>query len=188
MHTAHGDSIDDQDYKKELKEIIGRYNINNLTIINKNGKLLADSREVAEMIEKDHSNLLRDIRGYIDILNNPNSNLNSADSFITDTYTDAKAILHWLISLLKVHIRIVKERFIESKHYFQLTGEELKEFKRIVNDINDPPIKFVSVLTLWIECGELKEFKGVHQNDESLKYVFVLYLWAERGPFDILKY
>ena len=59
-----------------------------LTIINQNGQLLIDSRDVAEMIERDHSNLMRDIRGYAETLNSPNSNLKAANFFIESTYLD----------------------------------------------------------------------------------------------------
>lgn len=34
-----------------------------LTIIEQGNKLLVESREIAELIEKKHDNLLRDIRG-----------------------------------------------------------------------------------------------------------------------------
>jgi phage regulator Rha-like protein len=40
----------------------------NLTVIKKNDKFLVDSREVAEMVGKEHKNLLRDINGYAEIL------------------------------------------------------------------------------------------------------------------------
>jgi len=43
--------------------------MNNLTIINQNGQLLVDSREVAEMTGIRHDNLMRDIRGYIKSFN-----------------------------------------------------------------------------------------------------------------------
>lgn len=43
--------------------------MNGLTVVNHNGILVTNSREVAEMVEKDHKELLRDIRGYIEILN-----------------------------------------------------------------------------------------------------------------------
>jgi len=45
--------------------------MNNLTLINKNQTWYADSREVAEMVEKEHKHLLRDIENYIHILENP---------------------------------------------------------------------------------------------------------------------
>ncbi|KKX54443.1 Rha family transcriptional regulator [Brevibacillus borstelensis] len=56
-----------------------------LQIIQQNGQLLVDSREVAEMIGKQHRNLLRDIDGYVSILNQ-NSNLSSDQFFIESSY------------------------------------------------------------------------------------------------------
>lgn len=64
--------------------------MNQLTVIEQNGQLLIDSREAAEMIGKEHSNLLRDIRGYISVLNIPDSKLNSANFFIESNYIDSQ--------------------------------------------------------------------------------------------------
>ncbi|WP_368658656.1 Rha family transcriptional regulator [Metabacillus halosaccharovorans] len=55
-----------------------------LQIIKMDGKLLVDSREVAKMVKKDHSNLMRDIRGYVAILEN--SKMNSQNFFISNNY------------------------------------------------------------------------------------------------------
>lgn len=41
-----------------------------LTVIEQNGQLLVDSREVAEMVGKRHTDLLRSIDGYVAILLN----------------------------------------------------------------------------------------------------------------------
>lgn len=59
-----------------------------LKLINVNGKYFANSRDVADMVKKDHSNLMRDIRGYISVLAEPDSKLNPADFFTEDTYID----------------------------------------------------------------------------------------------------
>lgn len=56
-----------------------------LQVTNYNGIEVVDSREVAEMVEKQHSHLCRDIAGYIDILSK-NPNLDSSDFFIPSTY------------------------------------------------------------------------------------------------------
>jgi Rha family phage regulatory protein len=64
--------------------------MNNLTVINQNGNLVVDSREVADMIGKKHSHLLRDIKGYIDILcNSENPKLDSHNFFIPSSYKSA---------------------------------------------------------------------------------------------------
>lgn len=62
--------------------------MSNLTIFEENGQLLTDSREVAELVGKEHSKLLRDIRGYCKHLNEANFGL--VDFFIESTYTDSK--------------------------------------------------------------------------------------------------
>lgn len=62
----------------------------NLALIEKqSGPLVIDSREVAEMTGKQHAHLLRDIKGYVDILD-PNPNLDAAQFFIPSTYCDAQ--------------------------------------------------------------------------------------------------
>ena len=39
-----------------------------LKVINKNGVLLVDSRDVAEMIGKRHTDLMRSIRNYVEVI------------------------------------------------------------------------------------------------------------------------
>jgi len=70
----------------EIKECTAK----ELQVINRNGQWVIDSRDVAEMIGKEHSNLMRDIRGYAETLDaSENSNLNSLNFFIPHTYTVA---------------------------------------------------------------------------------------------------
>ena len=60
-----------------------------LTVIEHNGKFVVDSRDVAEMVGKEHAHLMRDIRGYVKILNN-RSNFGCVDFFIPHNYKDGK--------------------------------------------------------------------------------------------------
>ena len=39
--------------------------MNNLTVFEQNGQLLTDSREVAMMVQMNHSDLIRKIKGYM---------------------------------------------------------------------------------------------------------------------------
>lgn len=61
--------------------------MNELNVIESNGQLLVDSREVAEMVDKQHAHLLRDIKGYGDILTQ--SNFGFSDFFIQSNYEDS---------------------------------------------------------------------------------------------------
>lgn len=59
---------------------------NELKVINQNGKLLTDSRDVARMVGKEHSKLLRDVNIYIGYLAEANFGL--GDFFIESNYKD----------------------------------------------------------------------------------------------------
>ncbi|MDB8711638.1 Rha family transcriptional regulator [Mediterraneibacter gnavus] len=58
--------------------------MNNLTVFEQNGQLLTDSREVAMMVQMNHSDLIRKIKGYMKHLNE--SNFALVDFFIESTY------------------------------------------------------------------------------------------------------
>jgi len=55
-------------------------------------------------------------------------------------------------------------RFKEGKHYFKLQGQELKDFKAILQ--NDESLKFVSVLYLWTDRGAARHAK-ILDTDEA---------------------
>lgn len=59
-----------------------------LQIINLNGKHVTDSRDVAQMVGKEHAHLLRDIRNYITVLGK--SKIGFADFFTESFYTDSQ--------------------------------------------------------------------------------------------------
>ena len=61
--------------------------MNELTIIENNGILVIDSREVANVLGIRHSDLLRDIEKYVESLeNSENAKLRSVDFFIKSSY------------------------------------------------------------------------------------------------------
>ena len=53
--------------------------MNELKLVVENGKLVADSREVADMVGKRHDHLVRDIDGYIEAIGTE-TNLGVSDS------------------------------------------------------------------------------------------------------------
>ncbi len=62
--------------------------MNNLALIKCDGEFYADSRDVAEAIERPHYELLKTIRGYCDYLNA--GNFPSVDFFVPAEYEDNK--------------------------------------------------------------------------------------------------
>lgn len=64
--------------------------MNSLKVVEHNGELVTDSRMVAEMVEKQHKDLLRDIRSYIEIMEKQaERNFAPGDFFIKSSYLDA---------------------------------------------------------------------------------------------------
>lgn len=59
--------------------------MNDLKVFQFGNKDVVDSREVAEMIGKDHAHLLRDIGGYIEVMSK-NPKLDSSSFFVQSTY------------------------------------------------------------------------------------------------------
>lgn len=57
-----------------------------LKLITLKNKIVADSREVSVMVGKEHKHLLRDIKGYLEVLGK--SNFGPADFFIESYYND----------------------------------------------------------------------------------------------------
>lgn len=60
---------------------------NELQIIKRGNQLVTDSREVAEMVEKEHAKLMRDIRQYCEYLTE--SKVGLSEFFIESTYVDS---------------------------------------------------------------------------------------------------
>ena len=103
--------------------------MNELTVLNKQGILLVDSREVAEMVEKEHSNLMRDIRGYENILEN--SKLNSQNFFIRDTYkVEGNNKTYECYLLTKKGCDLVANKMIGSKGIL-FTAEYVTQFENM---------------------------------------------------------
>jgi Rha family phage regulatory protein len=91
-------------------------NMTELTIIKQNGGTYINSREVADVIGKRHDHLLRDIRGYIDIiLRNGLPKVGVSDFFVESTYKNAqnKEMPCYLIS--KPGCEIIANKFIGEK-------------------------------------------------------------------------
>lgn len=64
---------------------------NELTVFQREGQLLTDSREVAVMIDRQHKDLLRDIRGYIEIMEKSGERkIAPSDFFIESTYLNSQ--------------------------------------------------------------------------------------------------
>lgn len=104
-----------------------------LTIKNYKGINVTDSREVAEMIGKKHDNLLRDIRGYIKVIED-SSKLRSQDFFIKSTYKNSQNKSQPCYLLTKQGCEMVANKMTGEKGIL-FTAEYVQAFNKMEQSI-----------------------------------------------------
>lgn len=122
--------------------------MNGLTVFNYNGQSVMDSRLVAKMIGKNHNHLMRDIRGYIEVLeDNPildspqedlgsdyqnytQLNFESSDFFILSSYIDNQNKKQPCYLLTKMGCEFVANKLTGMKGIL-FTATYVSEFNRM---------------------------------------------------------
>lgn len=104
-----------------------------LTIKNYNGVNVTDSREVAEMIEKAHDKLLRDIRGYIGIISH-SPKLESENFFIKSEYLNSRNQKQPCYLLTKQGCEMVANKMTGEKGIL-FTAEYVQAFNKMEEHI-----------------------------------------------------
>jgi len=132
----------------------------NLQIINKEGLLLIDSREVAEMVEKNHAHLLRDIKGYIEILTQ--SNFGFSDFFIENNYRDSTRRTLPCYLLTRKGCDIVANKMTGKKGVLFTAAyvTKFEEMERIIREQRDPVMDMVTkdpVIMIRYDQLQMKE-------------------------------
>lgn len=107
--------------------------MNQLTLVSLNGKFLADSREVAEMTDKQHFHLLRDIDGYAKVLTESNYGL--SEFFIESTYQDGTGRTLKRYLLTKKGCDMVANKMIGEKGIL-FTAAYVTKFEEMENQLN----------------------------------------------------
>ena len=75
-------------FKNQYANCVTVIAMTNLTVINQNGQLLVDSRDVAEMVDRSHNELMKSIRQYCDYLGQ--GNFAQSDFFIPSMYVNSQ--------------------------------------------------------------------------------------------------
>lgn len=128
--------------------------MNQLNIVNNNGKLLADSRNIATMIGKQHAHLLRDIDGYVKVL--AESNFGLSEFFIETTYQDTTGRTNRRYDITKMGCDMVANKMIGPKGVL-FTATYVKQFNEMEQQIvslNTPSYMIadpVARANKWIE-------------------------------------
>lgn len=109
---------------------------NELNIINNNGVLLVDSRDVADMILKEHKNLIRDIRTYIGymVATKGEFKVEPSDYFIESSYLNSQNKNQPCYLLTKIGCDMVANKMIGEKGIL-FTAKYVKKFNQMEKQI-----------------------------------------------------
>jgi Rha family phage regulatory protein len=145
-----------------------------LTVIEKQGKFLIDSREVAEMTGKEHSNLMRDIRGYVEILENKaDSILNPPNFFIESTYFDSQGKERACYLLTKKGCDMVANKMTGEKGIL-FTATYVSKFEEMEKKLSAPklPVTYKEALLALVQAEEEKEKLLLQAEKDKPKIIF----------------
>lgn len=107
-----------------------------LTIKNYKGVNVTDSREVAEMIERDHNQLMRSIRGYIKVLDQ-SAKMHTDDFFIESTYKNSNNQSYPCYLITKQGCEMVANKMTGEKGIL-FTAEYVQAFNKMEQHIKEP--------------------------------------------------
>jgi len=135
--------------------------MSNLTIVKQHGQLMVESRQVAEMVEKEHKHLLRDIQGYTEILGQ--SNFGLTDFFIESTYlSEQKKILPCYL-ITKKGCELVGNKMTGEKGVL-FTAAYVTKFNEMENEIK--PLSQLEIIAVMAQAAADQE-KQLNQIAET---------------------
>lgn len=139
-----------------------------LTIKNYNGVNVTDSREVAEMVGKAHDKLLRDIRGYMEIISR-SPKLESENFFIESEYINSRNQKQPCYLLTKQGCEMVANKMTGEKGIL-FTAEYVQAFNKMEQHIPKMSKELKAIFMIDGKTEELKnEINGVKKDLEDFK-------------------
>lgn len=139
-----------------------------LTIKNYNGVNVTDSREVAEMVGKAHDKLLRDIRGYMEIISR-SPKLESENFFIESEYINSRNQKQPCYLLTKQGCEMVANKMTGEKGIL-FTAEYVQAFNKMEQHIPKMSKELQAIFMIDGKTEELKnEINGVKKDLEDFK-------------------
>ena len=128
-----------------------------------NGELTIDSREVAEMVEKPHDQLMRSIRGYIKVLDD-SAKLQTPNFFIESTYINSQNKQQPCYLLTKKGCDMVANKMTGEKGIL-FTAEYVTKFDEMEKQIksNTPQISREQQLVLSIYNGGIEAVEATKE-------------------------
>lgn len=160
--------------------------MNKLQLINENGKIYVDSRQVAEMIGKRHDHLMRSIDGYVEVLGQ-NPKLGADNFFVKSSYQAGTGKTYPCYKLTRKGCDMVANkltgekgvlftaeyvtRFEEmEKQLNQISETKITEYQQKELEIRENEAK-AKVAELWIKLGDrtnIPEYRQITDSYASL--------------------
>ena len=140
-----------------------------LQVIEQNNEFYVDSREVAEMIEKNHAHLMRDIRGYVEVLED-NPKLDSRNFFEESTYINSQNKVQPRYLLTKKGCDMVANKMIGKKGVlFTATYvnafHEMQEHIKKQSQINAPTTQ-LEAIKMFVQIQEEQQVFNKRMENE----------------------
>ncbi|MDP4459847.1 Rha family transcriptional regulator [Staphylococcus hyicus] len=147
-----------------------------LQVIEQNNEFYVDSREVAEMVGKRHDNLVRDIKGYIKILED-SSKLSSHNFFEESTYINSQNKIQPCYLLTKKGCDMVANKMTGSKGVlFTATYvdafHEMQEHIKKQYQINAPTTQ-LEAIKMFVQIQEEQQAfnKRIEKDVNSIRHI-----------------
>ncbi|AXU71532.1 TPA: phage antirepressor KilAC domain-containing protein [Clostridioides difficile] len=135
-----------------------------LKIIKVNNKLTTDSRDIALMVEKEHKILLRDIRNYINQMEEANKNMSTdlypSDYFIENTYLDDYKREKPCYAITKIGCDFIANKMtgIKGTAFTGIYTKKFEEMEQVLkNEQTKLPTTYKEALQHLIEQVEVNE-------------------------------
>lgn len=137
--------------------------MNQLKVISLDGQLVTDSREVAEMVEKRHTDILRSIDGYVSIL--LNAKLRSVDFFIESAYKDGSGKENKCFLLTRKGCDMVANKMTGEKGVL-FTAAYVTRFEEMEQVLNKPKSQ-LEIMQMQIE-QMVKQEQRLNEQDNRI--------------------
>ncbi|HBF9297287.1 TPA: phage regulatory protein/antirepressor Ant [Clostridioides difficile] len=135
-----------------------------LKIVKVNNKLTTDSRDIALMVEKEHKILLRDIRNYINQMEEANKNMSTdlypSDYFIENTYLDDYKREKPCYAITKIGCDFIANKMtgIKGTAFTGIYTKKFEEMEQVLkNEQTKLPTTYKEALQHLIEQVEVNE-------------------------------
>lgn len=142
--------------------------MNKLQLINENGKIYVDSRQVAEMIGKRHDHLMRSIDGYVEVLGQ-NPKLGADNFFVKSSYQAGTGKTYPCYKLTRKGCDMVANKLTGEKGVL-FTAEYVTRFEEMEKQLNQ-------ISEIKITEYQQKELE-IRENEAKAK---VAELWIKLG-------